>query len=1665
MADVNWVTFPNGEAVLKRLLDTQRNPGLLLRVADTPAGKAVARQAEQNGFEPRHALPGFLTMLFEKDQPVPYTTSEIAGMIGGEITPMPRERLLSDDMVIDLSRTARKRQAPAGPDPASLDVIALNMNGQQVATSPDGRFLQTTDSQGRHEWRRESDAGQPTLWLRARQERDLASIAAGLVHMAAQGVLRQDRFEVVRDAVLEDGRLDMEASAVEDVLRQEMVRQIVARGMQDDADVVAFHAARRLSENAGHVLARASDADDVLHAGPMFLTMLRRATREYAEADFQGHDDMDGALPRLRAPDAPLQVHDLSGRNSAGVADYALNVLQRRPDRGTSVFILPEAMAEEDMETFRAKTSQAYGLECVAHISGTVADGLVAGRDVTVAFVADRRPGSMEGVPQAALRTFSVRNLDELLGLEREILRSRAQVRAFNRGEALDRVALPDDDDREENIRQRPYRPLSRSGEPFTMIPRALEGATMRALERVARQAEPHGGVDAMVANAMGCSVAELGDVLTPEQIDAVALRMNAAERGRGFLEADQTGVGKGRTMAALLHMHLRDRPRRRCLYVTESSAINVPDVLRDLKAVSGLDRFKVKLLTTGSTFKELDGEGGERLIVSETPEERRRIFDSGEWPEECDVVITTYSQFNGADDNPRPEWLANIAGDDLLLVMDEAHNALNPKANVGANFRRAIDRLPPENVIFATGTPARNPQGMDLYGPLLPGEDEANDQVILGAVSSGGQVAQEAFATMLADDGVMVRRDHDLSATTYEVALPDDQRMIEYQEAMDRFSPIVEAMIDASVQIDRRLDRTRHHEFQRMVQRGTDPEFARMRTAERTGGSMSLGSPLSNLARVTMNALKVEQMAETAIAEMRAGRKPLIVFHSTNAAVLEEASRGPDGTRLEDDALADLPPMTIRDQVRRLHGRLYMAKVRNERRDVRELFNDLAHLSERIDGLIDALPDLPVSPIDALIQRLEAEGLSTGEISGRSLCYRDGRITRRQGRDRRATVDAFNRGDIDALLYNSAGATGGSYHAGRTFLDQRPRALIEFEAPTDIIKYVQAQGRGNRYDQVEPPRVVSVMTGLTPEMRILQQRNGKLRSLGATVDGNRAHPLLLDDVPDLLNAVGDEAAANVLTASPTLAQRMGFRRFADIVRARTYVDDDVDKGASTSMGLANQLLTRSIMLPALEQDHLVRRLRMEFDVLIEDLNSRNANPLKPKELKGKIDIKATSLFQGQETSAGADTSAFHAPVHISTGVHVRPAGGLPGEKLVSMIERSVRLRGPDGLAPWGERVLQNMPDLLRPWLPEGADMARVLANPDGMEGRLKGKHESFTSLAHLLSEMKPGVQIESDTDLFGIKRTVVDVIPPERAEDYIYSAAYRIKTVSPLDSAPETLSLSQLMLSKTHHARGEFRIRPGLSEGIDETCLREYADEAERARQLPVQILGGNTLQAIGIAKQNALGTISLYRDMDEQVHRGIVVDPGKVNLKHLPVHVPNTDVLRDVARRFILMRRTDDRDPGMMRIWGAMDPKEMQKRDEADIIVRLTASTADIDMVPLRTSTEDFYKAREGLYETLHDRSWPDEVPLRAFRRPDTKHRHLVRLKVSGPGSVATRERLDQVLARLSDVSLMTDGSHRELVNACIETRRRAKAVSDARLTPAQDAVEIERTAPEPA
>lgn len=1646
-----WIDFPDRSANLKRIIIPGNRRGLLLRLRIDEAMAERREKALALGFKDLKAQ-GLMRMILPEGK-ASFTTRELAQALGGELVRMDRSEFEGDKWTVSLINRppeVRPERAAPKPDSETISTIGLNIRGEEVVRDKTGRFFRKVNLEsGKSKFINEDQEPQHTLFLRAARRGDLDTIAASLVGMASRATLQMEDYNRVLDAAIEEGphgQIEMGRDEASEYLRYAMLRQITGIAVEGAAGRDRFQAALNLSNATSYVLSRPST--DFYSPSPAMGSFLRRITRGEQSVDYHGGPDLEVSIPRIQKENAPLQIHDLFHVAADGVEAFITNALSRRPAEGRSIIFAPSTSNEEQLERIRHDIGRNYALETVAQISSSVADGMQDGTPVVAFFVGDRRPEPLDALPQAALRNFSVVTVNDLMSLEREIIRSRNRIRDFHEG--VEDEIEEREDARVENPLQRPYQPLSSAREPFTMVPVALEGATGKALERVRRQMEGRGGVDATVAASLGLGINDIGEVFTAEQVDAIAMCMTAHENGHGFLEADKMGIGKGQVGAAIAYAHIRENPEiNKVFYLTESASINVPDVCRDLKAVGAWGNIRVAMLTTGSRFTDVlvdpvTGNEVSREEKSLTPTQRREIFESGVWPESYDMIISNYSQFNKNDEHVNSLWIDGAINDNVKIILDEAHNALNRNSNMGRNVRRMLELAGANNALYMTATQMRaRPEDLNLYWTLLPQIESVDQDQIFESIPSGGEVAQEAFATMLAEHGGMIRRDHDHSAIQYEVDLPDDERMLLYQDRMNRISPIVEMMIHATEILNAHLGNRHDADYTAAIRRGMDHEAARSSANTLNQFSMSLGGPLATLNRLAMNALKVEQTAERVIKEISEGRKPVVTFHSTNEALIKEILRATGGIEGDMDGFDDL---SFKDQVRRLHETIYRIRIHGERQDARETYPDVLEVSRQVNDMIQALPDdLSAFPVDDLIERLEAHDLRVGEISGRTYCYRDGQIRRREGRDRRAVIDQFNEGDIDIIVYNQAGATGGSFHSSLDFKDQRQRVLIEMEAPLQVDKYVQSHGRIDRLNQRHKPMVTTIMTGLIPEMRIIQQRNAKLRKLGATVDGNRSHPMLLEDVPDLLNSVGDEATAMVLASMPALARRLGFPEYAkesalaEFAR-RDFTDDRGSGTARTGLdSLASKVLARSMSLTASGQADLSNRIRVEFEALIEELDSQNANPLEPRRLDGQVEIRATTLFSGQEREEGdLDTSVFLSPLYMSTGVHHFTEKAWDADMLVNAVEKTRGLYGTDGFVHYAQQIHQNLPILMRAHLPQNITMEEALENPEIAGNRFVYNHSRITDLAWILENIKPGVMMRvplGDDPEARYKHTVIDLKPPEDPALYDLEAAYKISTISPGMSSPRIISLSRIMTNQME----DIRFGLGISEEFNQSYLEEFARDAMLTRRLPAQILHGNTLQAITEARRHNLGTISLYRDDNGVMHRGVVVTSRKIDMTRLPVRLNNQVIASELARQTIDRRINEDK--RVVSIWGHLQPdRDIAKREDATLFIRIRPEMASFDIDPLRKSNYSVYSRRPGLYEALHNCPLPSrqEAPDVAYRR-GRSHKHLVHIPLDTEENI---ERVVNAIGCLTNTSLGVDGDMRSHVLDITSTYERMQA-----------------------
>ena len=1606
---IRWVVFEDRCAVLRRMVRSSGAKGLLLQFTGRGRFEEVRRLALESGFK-EFGDTGEV-YLMAPDHPSKFDSDLLAKRLGGKIFIMTRQEIESYPWTIDYTApdygksnsyiNLKRREQP--------EFIGMNFQGRKVYRDGTGRRqLNATDESGTPNWIPEDGNTRSPEFLRAEGIDDLTRIAGGLVMLAERGSVSEGDFQRVAKAATEPmpgSEAEPAKAFPEQTLRFEFLKQIVNAALDENGSRKSYHKAMKLAENAQAAVSRSESGEAGLSPSANFLIFLRRLNIDAQEFQFSGNQRLELAAPLLRADAKPQnQLHDLTTGASSGIADKILGLLAERLDSGTSTFLLSGSADDPSISSARSAVGVRYAIETVAEIAPSVAVGRHDPEALTLFMIGERRPEVKESLPDAARRTFSVLTLNDLDRVHTEILRSRRRIREFH--EDFDKEETPQDAD--EDNRQRPYAPLSRVTEPFTKLPKSLDAATAKALRRISADFTPLGGVDAAVAGFIGVAPRDLGEILTSEQVDAVAMRHSAQTRNRGFLLGDQTGIGKGRSLAAMALQQLRAGGK--VLYLTENAEINIRDVWRDLGAVGAAENVRPAVLA-GKPVKLPMPEAAEpppgktarpKSYSTLSAAKRREVFLSRQWPSGCNMVLTNYSLFNRSSESPSVSWADEALDERTLLILDEAHNALNPNSNTGKAVRKMIGRVGRGNVVYATATPMRNPSGADLYIPLLPPADDAQLEGIINQLARGGETAQESFVTMLGEDGAYLRRDHDLSNLEFEYRLPNEERSAAYEDMMNSMTAVVGLMIDASLRVGALVGKAHSRRYLQMIQDGADPDTARTQCNAIFQHSASIGSPLVRLARITINSMKVDQVVEEAINEIDEGRKPLITFHSTGASLFNElAAESRAGTAVS---------LTMANQIARVADSIFKIRIDDEPQDARHLNNEIQEISDRLSAMIAELPDsLPASPVDAVIEKLAARGYIAGEISGRTVAYREGQIVRRNAGNRRSVVDDFNDGGIDVLLYNSAGATGGSYHASPEFGDPRPRSLIEMETPIDIIKYIQSQGRGNRYGQVARPRIVSVVTGLVPEMRILQQRNRKLRNLGASVDGNRSHPLLMDGIPDLLNVVGDVATAQILRSNPDFARQLAFTEFLSdgghgnggrysddrMVRDVRPSQSVMDSGASNSpyRSLANRALTRSLVLPADDQQRFVELIRIEFEAIVEELESQNSNPLRPKELLGEIEIHATTVYSGTETDdADTETSAFFAPLYLSTGTHHLSDDPIRSDQLYQMVERAIAADGADGFASYADDVERMLPTVLGHLIPQGQTIAEALRDRARNRG-LRKRYGRLSNFIKLLRRIRPGVALEirdfGDAGPFPL-RTVVKLIKPSSKNVHL-PQSYKVQTVLPGDSRPEVYSLSRLVDKWPHF----LSIHPGLSMGMNETHLREFDTSSSIGRRYPVQVLTGNLLQAIITAQAQELGTMSLFREISGKTRRGIVIKRSKVDLGKLPSILPSAEAAEGLLARFITGKSSGH----SLKLW-------IGNLEEHEFSLRLSLGEAVIQASP----------------------SFVAQVPKLSSGSDAGGSQGALNFRLSYPMQAAA---LDCIMRAISRKTLQTDGRHQKEID----------------------------------
>lgn len=147
-----------------------------------------------------------------------------------------------------------------------------------------------------------------------------------------------------------------------------------------------------------------------------------------------------------------------------------------------------------------------------------------------------------------------------------------------------------------------PYRPHNTAFRLESVAPAAMVEAMDNVLTQIEAQ---HGSIDEFIKTELGYdTIEEAHQALAAEQMDSVAMAIYQMKQGQALIIGDQTGVGKGRQMAALIRWAVQrgEKP----VFITQKADL-FSDIYRDLVDIGSGDL--VPFIFNSPSAKENKGE------------------------------------------------------------------------------------------------------------------------------------------------------------------------------------------------------------------------------------------------------------------------------------------------------------------------------------------------------------------------------------------------------------------------------------------------------------------------------------------------------------------------------------------------------------------------------------------------------------------------------------------------------------------------------------------------------------------------------------------------------------------------------------------------------------------------------------------------------------------------------------------------------------------------------------------------------------------------------------------------------------------------------------------------------------------------------------------------
>lgn len=873
-----------------------------------------------------------------------------------------------------------------------------------------------------------------------------------------------------------------------------------------------------------------------------------------------------------------------------------------------------------------------------------------------------------------------------------------------------------------DNEAQVVYRGRSSGDSSGIFVPRNQATALERSFD--AFEAE-YGEVDQFVQKELGYdSIEDMhkgpkrgpSQGLAGYQVDALALALGSMKRGDGFIIGDDTGVGKGRTAAALIAWAVKNDK----VPIFFSYKSDLYSAMYDDMTDIGMESV-VKPMPTDADAVIKSRQG--KLILKNNDRDAKRnlnhIIDNGTMPGGNNALFSTYFQVNTP--NLRREAIKRLVRDGkAVLIMDEAHNSagdsgtnkffmslLTGQGMFGGNEKDGFEP-PPEDwiappTVYLTATYAKRPSNMPVYIRTQLRHAANSPGELVDLFGSGGDVLQQIASEMLVSSGSMIRRERSYAGVKFEYVV-DEENAPRDARAVDQATAVLRQIVYA----DRAFGAwVKSQDGQQAVGTLVPPGFEAI--AAGTGADVAINkseftSVVHNYVGQLLLATKVRKAVEMTVAAINSGQKPVLTLQNTMEAALSDyvaTEKVSEGDPLPGFGWKNILKRGITSARRVTFDAGTGNKADKVRVIVPTALMPAAIQAEftRAEAMIaDFESDLPGSPIDALrselgkyrvVETADADGvvsyqvtktppegaksrpLVAVEVTGREfgVDYSAPVPTymRREDPDNLAIIRGFQGGSradrpgasrpapIDVVILNSSGSTGISLHASEMAIDQRPRHMIVLQPNPDIAVFKQTTGRIHRTGQVEWPFFSVLATGIPAERRALAMLKKKIGSLFSNTSSGEGTTNV--DAVDFINQYGDAITAQYLEDNQDVAD------FINISIPSEPAGSDIARKASG----------RAALLSVDEQRDYFDTIEQQFLLEIEQRNATGTNAL----ARRALDLQAAPTEMVVLEEGMDESNPFTASAYL-TKYMVNVIGDIPtAEKVRESISATLNGRTP----------------------------------------------------------------------------------------------------------------------------------------------------------------------------------------------------------------------------------------------------------------------------------------------------------------------------------------------------------------------------------------------------